>query len=106
MCSPVGTRSCALTLVKFTEEHVQNNFQLLRGKMRRLPAVHQATFKALIEHLARVAANSERNKMDPKNLAIIFGGVVFGEDELSKASDLLAMQTWKVGIGEIGLTTN
>ena len=44
--------------------------------------------------------------MDPKNLAIIFGGVVFGEDELSKASDLLAMQTWKVGIGEIGLTTN
>ncbi|KAL5495565.1 hypothetical protein ACEPAI_1028 [Sanghuangporus weigelae] len=82
------------------EEHVQNNFLFLRGRLRRLPAVHQATLKALVEHLARIAANSERNKMDPKNLAIIFGGVVFGEDELSKASDLLAMQSWKDSLME------
>ncbi|EJD04273.1 uncharacterized protein FOMMEDRAFT_146262 [Fomitiporia mediterranea MF3/22] len=82
------------------EEHVQNNFLFLRGKLRRLPAVHQATFKALIEHLARVAANSERNKMDPKNLAIIFGGVVFGEDEISKSTDLLSMQSWKDSLME------
>lgn len=64
--------------------------------MRRLPPVHQATLKAIVEHLARVAANSEKNKMDAKNLAIIFGGVVFGEDELPKGGELLSMQNWKV----------
>ena len=58
--------------------------------------MHQATLRALIEHLARVAANSEKNKMDSKNLAIIFGGVVFGEEEISRGTDLLTMQTWKV----------
>jgi hypothetical protein len=64
--------------------------------MRRLPAVHQATLKALVEHLARVTALSEKNKMDPKNLAIVFGGVIFGEDEVPKGGDLLSVQNWKV----------
>ncbi|KDQ30407.1 hypothetical protein PLEOSDRAFT_1062427 [Pleurotus ostreatus PC15] len=61
--------------------HKSNNFPLLRSKLRRLPPVHQATLKALLEHLARVAARQEKNKMGPKNLAIVFGAVVFGEDE-------------------------
>lgn len=64
--------------------------------MRRLPPVHQATLKAILEHLARVAAHTEKNKMDFKNLAIVFGGVIFGEDELPKGGDLLSMQSWKV----------
>ncbi|KAF5336909.1 hypothetical protein D9611_003445 [Ephemerocybe angulata] len=76
-------------------EHQANNFVLLRSKIRRLPAVHQATLKAIIEHLARVVAHSEKNKMDPKNLAIVFGGVIFGEDDMPKAGDLLSVQTWK-----------
>lgn len=75
---------------------MQNNFLFLRGKIRRLPPIHQAVLKALVEHLAHVAANFERNKMDPKNLAIIFGGVIFGEDEIAKSTDLLSMQNWKV----------
>jgi len=58
--------------------------------------VHQATLRALLEHLARVAAKSEKNKMDPKNLAIVFGGVIFGEDEMPKGGDLLSVQTSKV----------
>ena len=78
------------------EEHRQNNFMTLRGRMRRLPAIHQATLRALIEHLARVVANSERNKMDPKNLAIVFGTVIFGEDDLPKGNDLLLVQSTKV----------
>lgn len=86
----------SLKATSTTGEHVQNNFLFLRGKMRRLPPVHQTTLKAIVEHLARVAANCEKNKMDPKNLAIIFGGVVFGEDDVPKAVDLLAMQSWKV----------
>jgi hypothetical protein len=70
---------------------------LLRSKIRRLPPVHQATLKAIMEHLARVVAHSDKNKMDAKNLAIAFGGVIFGEDELPKDSaDLLGMQSWKV----------
>lgn len=64
--------------------------------MRRLPPVHQAVLKALLEHLSRVAARTEKNKMDFKNLAIVFGGVIFGEDELPKGGDLLSMQSWKV----------
>jgi len=64
--------------------------------MRRLPPVHQATLKAIIEHLARVASRSDKNKMDPKNLAIVFGGVIFGEDEMPKGGDLLSVQTIKV----------
>lgn len=58
--------------------------------------MHQATLRAIVEHLARIAANSEKNKMDVKNLAIVFGGVIFGEDELPKGGDLLSMQSWKV----------
>ncbi|KAF8973677.1 hypothetical protein BDZ97DRAFT_1900477 [Flammula alnicola] len=77
------------------EEHLSNNFMLLRSKMRRLPPVHQATLKAIIEHLARVVARSEKNKMDAKNLAIVFGSVIFGDDEMPKGGDLLSVQTIK-----------
>lgn len=77
---------------------MSNNFILLRSKMRRLPPVHQATLKAIVEHLARVAARNDKNKMDAKNLAIVFGSVIFGEDEIPKGGDLLSVQTIKVFI--------
>ncbi|KAG5653501.1 hypothetical protein H0H81_012711 [Sphagnurus paluster] len=73
---------------------------LLRSKIRRLPPVHQATLKALLEHLARVVAFSDKNKMDPKNLAIVFGGVIFGEDDLPKGGDLMSVQSWKDSVME------
>ncbi|KAJ3556479.1 hypothetical protein NM688_g2008 [Phlebia brevispora] len=82
------------------ESHIANDFRLLRSKLRRLPAIHQATLKALVEHLARVASHSEKNKMDAKNLAIIFGSVVFGEEEVPKGGDLLSVQTWKDSLME------
>lgn len=84
------------TLKKASDEHISNDFQLLRSKIRRLPPVHQATLKAIVEHLARIASYSEKNKMDPKNLAIVFGSVIFGEDEIPKVGDLLSVQAWKV----------
>ncbi|KAJ7293179.1 hypothetical protein C8J57DRAFT_18129 [Mycena rebaudengoi] len=89
--------------VQHTEDrsdHLSNNFMLLRSKIRRLPPVHQATLKAILEHLARVIALSEKNKMDAKNLAIVFGGVIFGEDEIPKGGDLLSVQTWKDSLME------
>jgi len=52
--------------------------------------------RALIEHLAQIAAKNEKNKMDPKNLAIVFGGVIFGDDDIPKGGDLLSVQTLKV----------
>jgi hypothetical protein len=50
----------------------------------------------LVEHLARVTANSEKNKMGPKNIAISFGGVIFGEEEIPKGQNLLNLQAWNV----------
>ncbi|KAH6916798.1 hypothetical protein BKA70DRAFT_1485592 [Coprinopsis sp. MPI-PUGE-AT-0042] len=81
-------------------EHLASNFMLLRSKIRRLPAVHQATLKALLEHLNRVVMHSEKNKMDPKNVSIVFGGVIFGEDEMPKGGDLLTMHTAKETVME------
>ncbi|KAF9807083.1 hypothetical protein IEO21_08394 [Rhodonia placenta] len=72
------------------DEHRKNDFQVLRGKIRRLPPIHQAILKMTVEHLAHVAAHHERNKMDAKNLAIVFGAVIFGEDEMPKGGDLLS----------------
>ena len=77
-------------------EHQNQNFVLLRSKMRRLPQVHQATLKALVEHLARVVSRSDKNKMDARNLAIVFGGMIFGDDEMPKGGDLLSVQSTKV----------
>ena len=54
------------------------------------------SLKALVEHLFRVASHADKNKMDAKNLAIVFSPVVFGEDEIPQG-DLLSVQPTKVG---------
>ncbi|KAF8912956.1 hypothetical protein CPB84DRAFT_1820455 [Gymnopilus junonius] len=77
------------------DEQIASDFVLIRSKLRRLPHVHQSTLKSIIEHLARVASRSSKNKMDPKNLAIVFGPVLFGDDEIPKGGDLLSVQTLK-----------
>ncbi|KAH7104511.1 RhoGAP-domain-containing protein [Auriculariales sp. MPI-PUGE-AT-0066] len=77
------------------EAHAAKGFAMLRSKIRRLPPVHQATLKAVLELLANVAAHVSSNKMDVKNLAIVFGAVIFGEDEIPKDGNVLALQTWK-----------
>ncbi|KAG8851346.1 hypothetical protein FRB96_009411 [Tulasnella sp. 330] len=80
---------------KDREEHITSNFLLLRGKIRRLPPIHQATLRLLVEHLARVAAHSSHNKMDTKNLSIVFGTPLFGEDELPTGTDILSIASFK-----------
>lgn len=82
------------------DEHIKNGFPLLKSKIRRLPAVHQVTLKIILEHLARVASNSATNKMDVRNLAIVFGAVIFGEDELPKNGDVLSISTFKVSLDD------
>lgn len=76
-------------------DHKSNNFALIRSRIRRLPSVHQATLKAIVEHLARVAAHNDKNKMNASNLAIVFAAVLFGEDEQPKAVDLLTVGNLK-----------
>lgn len=60
--------------------------------------MHQVTLKIILEHLARVADNHAINKMDVRNLAIVFGAVIFGEDELPKNGDVLSISTFKVSL--------
>jgi len=78
------------------EDHAVKGFAVLRSKIRRLPPVHQATLKLVLEHLSNVAGHVAVNKMDVKNLAIVFGPVIFGEDDLPKGGDVLSLQPWKV----------
>ncbi|KAF8557363.1 RhoGAP-domain-containing protein [Imleria badia] len=67
----------------------------MRSKIRRLPAIHRETLRAIVEHLSRVAAFSEKNKMDVRNLAIVFATVIFGEEDIPKGGDLLSVQNVK-----------
>lgn len=53
----------------------------LSRRLRRLPAVNQATLKALVEHLARVAQNEQSNKMPASNLGLIFSAIAFSVDD-------------------------
>ena len=39
----------------------------------KLPVPHRETLQAMVQHLCKVAEKSETNKMDLRNLAIVFG---------------------------------
>lgn len=39
----------------------------------KLPIAHRETLQAMVQHLCKVAENSDTNKMDLRNLAIVFG---------------------------------
>ncbi|XP_077283863.1 rho GTPase activating protein at 19D isoform X4 [Arctopsyche grandis] len=45
----------------------------IRKLVRELPDHHYETLKFLMEHLRRVASENSVNKMEPRNLAIVFG---------------------------------
>ncbi|KAF7660201.1 hypothetical protein LDENG_00286000 [Lucifuga dentata] len=47
--------------------------KVLKRLLRELPDHHYETLKFLSAHLKTVAENSEKNKMEPRNLAIVFG---------------------------------
>ncbi|KAH8984610.1 hypothetical protein EDB92DRAFT_1819013 [Lactarius akahatsu] len=57
--------------------YAENNFSLLRSKIRELPEVHRTTLGALCLHLARVASHSDKNAMTANALALTFGYYVF-----------------------------
>ncbi|KAM6971702.1 rho GTPase-activating protein 21a isoform 2-T2 [Tautogolabrus adspersus] len=55
-----------------TEDPVER-LKVLKRLLRELPDHHYETMKFLSCHLKTVAENSEKNKMEPRNLAIVFG---------------------------------
>lgn len=84
--------------IKWTESresHFANQFATLRGRLRRLPQIHQTTFQAVIEHLNRISRNAAENKMDAKNLAVVFNSVLFGQDQVPADADALKMHLQK-----------
>ncbi|KAH9057732.1 hypothetical protein EDB87DRAFT_1832883 [Lactarius vividus] len=57
--------------------YAENDFSLLRSKIRELPEVHRTTLGVLCLHLARVASHSDKNAMNANALALMFGYYVF-----------------------------
>lgn len=55
-----------LVLMSGTDSLLTGGFAPLRVRLRRLPPIHQTTFRAVLEHLRRVQARSAVNKMDAK----------------------------------------
>ncbi|CAG0919567.1 unnamed protein product [Notodromas monacha] len=63
------------------EDPVHHLLQL-KKLVRTLPEVNYETLRYLILHLAKLSANQAVNKMDPKNLAIVFGpNLIRGPDQ-------------------------
>ncbi|KAH0627522.1 hypothetical protein JD844_003319 [Phrynosoma platyrhinos] len=55
------------------KEDPVERLKALKRLIRDLPEHHYETLKFLSAHLKTVAENSEKNKMEPRNLAIVFG---------------------------------
>lgn len=59
----------------------------LRRLVHALPPAHYETLKYLIQHLRKVVAHSAFNKMEARNLAIVFGPTLVR----AASDDMLAM---------------
>ncbi|XP_049558659.1 rho GTPase-activating protein 23 isoform X3 [Orcinus orca] len=54
-------------------EDSRERMQTLRKLIRDLPGHYYETLKFLVGHLKTIADHSEKNKMEPRNLALVFG---------------------------------
>ncbi|XP_063156824.1 rho GTPase-activating protein 23 [Candoia aspera] len=54
-------------------EDASERMKTLRKLIRDLPSHYYETLKFLVEHLKTIADHSEKNKMEPRNLALVFG---------------------------------
>ena len=67
-----------LHIVRYTE----NDFSLLRSKIRELHPVHRASLETLLRHLSRVASHSDNNSMTVKALATQFSYPILRGNEV------------------------
>lgn len=85
--------------VKYTherQEHIQTGFAALKGRIRRLPAINQATLRAIVQHAAKIASHAEQNKMTASNLSIIFGPLLLSQADHETTSIAAAMEEDRV----------
>ncbi|XP_068118616.1 rho GTPase-activating protein 23 isoform X2 [Hyperolius riggenbachi] len=54
-------------------EDSSERMKTLRKLIRELPSYYYETLRFLVRHLKTVADHSEKNKMEPRNLALVFG---------------------------------
>ena len=60
------------TLISCIARYTENDFSLLRSKIRQLHPVHRASLGALLRHLLRVASHSDKNTLTVEALAALF----------------------------------
>ncbi|XP_049782686.1 rho GTPase-activating protein 100F [Schistocerca cancellata] len=65
----------------------EGNAKLMFSILDCLPKVNRCTLIFLMDHLALVVSQSERNKMSPQNLAICFGPVLMLQSEEGRELD-------------------
>ncbi|XP_067004391.1 rho GTPase-activating protein 100F [Anabrus simplex] len=65
----------------------EGNAKLMFSILDCLPRVNRCTLIFLMDHLALVVSQSERNKMSPQNLAIVFGPVLMLQSEEGRELD-------------------
>ncbi|SJX60697.1 uncharacterized protein SRS1_11925 [Sporisorium reilianum f. sp. reilianum] len=81
--------------IKYTherEEHIRTGFAVLKGKIRRLPPIHQITLKVIVQHLSKVAQHSDQNKMTAANLSVVFSPCLLSEADHETTSVAAAME--------------
>ena len=81
--------------IKYTherEEHIRTGFALLKGKIRRLPPIHQITLKVIIQHLSKLAQHADQNKMTAANLSVVFSPCLLSEADHETTSVAAAME--------------
>ncbi|OCT59941.1 rho GTPase-activating protein 23 [Xenopus laevis] len=54
-------------------EDSRERMKMLRKLIRELPSYYYETLRFLVRHLKTIADHSEKNKMEPRNLALVFG---------------------------------
>jgi hypothetical protein len=62
--------------------YAENDFSLLRTKIRELHPIHRASLRALLRHLLRVASYSDMNAMTVELAARFSYAVLRGNDVL------------------------
>jgi len=65
-------------------QYTENDFSLLRSKIRELHPIHRASLSALMRHLLRVASHSDKNSMTVKVLADNFDHTVLRGKSVSQ----------------------
>ena len=71
-------------LISRIAKYIDNDFLLLRTKIRELPPVHRASLGALLRHLFHVASHSDINRMTVERLADKFWFAVLRGNEVVK----------------------